>query len=533
MRIMQKGLRLSVLALLCGALHMPCWSQEDGIAELKRAIDALREENRALIKRLEALESQRADPAAPAATRPGAPDAHAQGQLEQRVKELESGKIAQEDAVRSIIRDSIATRGPKINEAASLGGTLSARVARDRDFTGTRNSTLGLTSIDFEFDIKMSDWATGHMKIDYVDGTGLRFQTERGTFQSVDRLTVDTGFIVLGNQQKFPPLLSLGRMVLPFGTSTGHPVTDALSINSAVTVDAFEMRHNAIGLNIGFPTPTLKPRTPPVYAPPVRPQVIYPVLSEIGRSMGYNPPPVRPQRPAPLVEDPAQPPYSAGVYLYDGATPGGNLKHVGATIGLRDKGNCGRRYEGIKGIGLCPWGYDFALSYNSSVFNSQFLESEYDTFLPQIGRIPGLATSLRSALGPFSLVLEWNSAMRTARFRDDAGAPIAIKPSAWQISLGYQLGWNPWVKEIGAQGSYVSIGYSQSRDLYGAQKLFDVTPTRVGFVPRQRWLLTFGEWVVDGVRFAVEVSRNQDYAIAQGGTGRSANGIAAQLTYAW
>ena len=458
---------------------------------------------------------------------------HRPGPLEQRVKELESAKTAQEDAVRSIIRDTVATRGPKINEAASLGGTLSTRVARERDFTGTRNSTLGLTTIDLEFDIKMSEWATGHMKIDYIDGTAVRFQSERGTFQGVDRLAVDTGFILLGNQQKFPPILSLGRMVLPFGTSTGHPVTDALSINSAVTVDAFEMRHNAIGLNFGFPTPTLRPRIPPVTAPPIRPQVIYPVVNGLGRSFGYDPPPVRPARLTPLVEDPTQPPYSAGVYLYDGLTPGGNSKHFGATLGYRDKGNCGRRYEDISGIGACPWAFDAALSYNSSVFNSTFLETEYDTFLPQIKRVPGMAASLRSALGPFSLVTEWNSATKVARFRDDARTQIVMKPSAWQVSLGYQLGWNPWVKEIGAQGSYVSIGFSQSHDLFGVKKTFDVTTSRVGFVPKQRLLLTFGEWVVDGVRFAVEYSRNQDYSIGQGGTGRSTNGVTAQLTYAW
>jgi hypothetical protein len=322
-------------------------------------------------------------------------------------------------------------------------------------------------------------------------------------------------------------------MVLPFGTSTGHPVTDALSISSAVTVDAFEMRHNAIGLNFGFPTPQLKPRTPPVFASPVRPQVIYPVLEDFGRRLGYSPPPARPTKPAPLVQDPAPPSYSVGVYLYDGLTPGGNLKHTGATLGYRAKGDCGKRYEDMSAIGLCPWGMDFAVSYNSSVFNSQFLEKEYDTFLPQIGRVPGVATSLRSALGPFSVVAEWNSATREARFRDDSRALIVMKPSAWQLSLGYQLGWNPWIKEIGAQGTYLSLAYSHSTDLFGAKKLFDVTTTRVGFLPRERILFTFGEWIVDGVRFSLEYSHNRDYGINKGGSGRSTNGVAAMLTYAW
>jgi hypothetical protein len=144
-----------------------------------------------------------------------------------------------------------------------------------------------------------------------------------------------------------------------------------------------------------------------------------------------------------------------------------------------------------------------------------------------------VAASMRSAMGPFSLVAEWNSATREARFRDDSRKNIVMKPSAWQVSLGYQLGWNPWVKEIGAQGSYVSVAYSHTSDFFGVKKLFDVANIRAGSLPKDRMLFTFGEWIVDGVRFALEYSRNRDYSIGQGGTGRSTNGVSAMLTYAW
>ncbi|MDC8756617.1 hypothetical protein [Janthinobacterium fluminis] len=508
------GIRRGAALLLCALPHILCRADDaDAIAELKRAVASLREENRALTRRLDALAEQRA------------------GGLDQRVQELESAKIAQEDAVRAIIRDSLSKVGPKINEAAALGGTLSARLARDKDFSGARNSALGLGSIDFELDIKMSEWASGHIKIDYLNGQGAA--PIQGSAAPLDRLAVDTGYITLGNQQKFPPLLSIGRMVLPFGTSTGHPVTDALSVGSALTVDAFEMRHNAIGLNFAFPTPPLLPRSPPVIAPAVKPQLFYPIVRALAHGMGYAPPPARPAAPTPQPEETPPPTYSAGVYVYEGLTPGGNSRHFGASLGYRAKGHCGRPYEELRGIGVCPWAVDLALSYNSSVFNSLFLGSEYAAHLGQIGRVPGVAASIRSTLGPFALVGEWNSATRPARFRNDAGAPLAIRPAAWQISLGYQLGWNPWVREIGAQGSYLSIGYSRSRDLAGTTRMLDTTPTRFGFLPRQRLLLTFGEWVVDGVRFSIEYSRDWDYAPDQGGSGRTASGLAAMLTYAW
>ena len=47
------------------------------------------------------------------------------------------------------------------------------------------------------------------------------------------------------------------------------------------------------------------------------------------------------------------------------------------------------------------------------------------------------------------------------------------RPGAWQVQLGYQFGWNPYVEVVGAQGTYLAIGYSESRDLAGATRLID------------------------------------------------------------
>ena len=123
--------------------------------------------------------------------------------------------------------------------------------------------------------------------------------------------------------------------------------------------------------------------------------------------------------------------------------------------------------------------------------------------------------------------------MKAARFTDDLSKPINIKPTAWQISLGYQLDWNPWVESIGAQGSFLALGYSESRDLAGVSRVVDSVTSRVGFVPKKRLLLTAGEWVLDGVKLAIEHSRNWDYTISEGGTGKTANGLFTTLTYTW
>ena len=121
------------------------------------------------------------------------------------------------------------------------------------------------------------------------------------------------------------------------------------------------------------------------------------------------------------------------------------------------------------------------------------------------------------------------------RFRavDDVGTPILITPEAWQVQWAYQFDWNPSVEVIGAQGTYFVMGYSESEDLAGATRIIDLVPTRVGFVPEKRYSVGVGEWVMPGVRVAVEYSHTVDYSVAEGGTGNSADGVFTQVTLEW
>ena len=529
-------IRVTAAALLSTAPVLVAWAADaDDIAALKRALAALREENRALAKRLETLETGNSNraPSKEAGIAQAAPSDKERDRLEQRVNELERSKAAQEDAVRTIIRDSVATLGSKINESVSLGGTLTLGASRNREFSGERKSTLGLNGLDFQFEVQVSDWALGHIKLDYVDGKNQLFTTAGGQAAPVDRINVDTAYLTLGDAQRFPLTLNMGRMVLPFGISTGRPVADTLSITNPTTVEVFEMNNNALMLGAAFPTPALKPPTPAVFAPPVQPLVLAPLFGALGRGLGYQPSPLKPRRPSPLSLAPEHAPFDAGLLFYEGQTPGGIRKHFGATAGYRAKGNCGRRYEELAGSGFCPWAVNVDVNYNSSIFNSRFLRTEYAPFLNKIERVPAIAASVKANLGPMAVIGEWNGATKRAHFTDDSGAAVAIQPRAWQLSLGYQLDWNPWVQEIGAQGTYLAIGYSQSSDLAGVQRLVEGVQTRVGFVPKRRLLLTAGEWVVDGLRVVLELSRDWDYSLSEGGTGKTGSGIATTLTYSW
>jgi hypothetical protein len=141
--------------------------------------------------------------------------------LEQRVRELELGKAAQEDAVRSIIGDSLAKVGSKINEFVTFGGALEVTAGHSTDFTGHSTDSVTLSTAELDFEIKVNEWMTGNLIFQYDTGSSILFPTTTGFNASVDRVTVDRGTITFGDVQRFPLYVKVGRDVLGYGTSTG------------------------------------------------------------------------------------------------------------------------------------------------------------------------------------------------------------------------------------------------------------------------------------------------------------------------
>ncbi len=532
---------VAIFAALCAPSHAADPRDAD-IAAMKRAIDELRSQNNALANRLATLEAEKAtkDAAVPRA----ADNATAQpppvadtDDLARRVKELEITKTAQEDATRAIISDSFSKVGSKINEAVTFGGAVEMLAGRSKDFSGASKSTLQLNTAELDFDIQASPWATLKLKLEYVDGSNLLFASTRGFDAGVDRFNLDTAEISIGDVQRFPLVLKAGRMNLAFGSSTGVHRSDVLSIESPLTTDAFELRRNAVGVGFGLPTPALTRAALPVVAPAVRPLLLGPLVGAFGTQLGYTPPPVRIKPPTAISLPPDAPPFYGSLFFYEGHNIGAQRsfhRNINARLGYRAGGHCGRPYSELHSSDFCPWALDFNVDYNSSVFDSRFLEAEYRPFLAQIGAVRGVASTLKLSLGPVLLAGEWNGAINRAVFTDDIGTQFRIKPSAWQVSAGYQFDWNPWVETIGGQGTHVSVGYSRSNDLAGgATQLIGTERNRVGSLPRSRLTLTAGEWVLEGLKVQLEYSRIQDYSTSEGGTGASGNGVQMTLTYAW
>jgi len=558
------------------ALLVPSYAaaaESEDMAALQRMLRELKAENRKLSGRLSALEGasaarrtgpapaqERSAPAATAAKRaaavqparivqpapaatappvlpePNLSEAAAKRPLNERVKELEIGWAANENATRQIIRDSLSKTGPKINSFLSLSGVVEGLASRTGSFTGPTQENLSLGTAELDFDIKLSDWLTGALVLHFDNGTGAIFPTGNQPVVptniagvGVDRFTLDRTHISVGDLMQFPIAARFGVEVLHFGTSTGVARLDTLSIGTPLTTEVFENRQTAGGLEFAWPTPPRQPPPAPVVVPRVSPLVVAPAVSQLMRWLGYTPLPERPFRPTPVTFpfDPA--PFYGSVMTYKGSEsiiPGRTkIDDYNASLGFRTRGHCGVPYDQLTDSLICPWTLDFHVDYNTSVFESRFLHTSYLPFLNQIGRIPGVAASLKTSFGPFAFVGEVNAAVQDARFVDGLGIARNMMPMTWQASIAYQFDWNPWITEIGAQGDFISVGYSGSKDMAGVSILQNGIPTRIGFVPQHRLFLTGGEWVMDGLKVAVEYSANWDYPVSSGGTGKVAHGV--------
>jgi hypothetical protein len=439
--------------------------------------------------------------------------ARLQDQLEQRIRELQAAQTAQEDATRQIIRDATSSLGSQINQFVAFGGTFEVATGWLKSPRSRPETFLEIATAETDFEIQANDWTLGSLILEYVGNA----------------IDVDTAFLTVGDPQRLPPFATVGRIILPFGISTGDPVADVLTLEDPLTIEAFEFREMGVLIGAGFPTRRLAPAAPPVAPPRVEPRTLNPFFRAISRGFGYNAPPAPP--PTPVTPPPAPPLFNVGVVLYQGATSAATNGRFnwGATAGLVKKWDCGRSYDEGWSPFSCPISLDVDVDYISSIFDSRMLGAEYRPHLNQIRFVRGMASSVKAAVGALSFVGEWNGALDRARFVDGSGTLVTMKPSAWQVSLAYQFDWNPWVEAIGAQGTYLAVSHSRSEDLAG----FSQGGRRTGFVPRRRYSLSAGEWIMEGFRLAIDYSREEDYPRNQGGTGDASEGIRLMLTYAW
>ncbi len=218
-KTLNRTLTMATLGSLCllspSLLHAAAPSKGE-IDQLKQQVQQLMQQNQQLNQRLTDMEKS-------VQTQPAAPDQ----------------KIAEEEKVRhkSMIEEEVAHQvkekgGPNINEFVSLSGSIEGDYKLGKDFQGDHSSEFVLDTVELIFDLKVTDWATGKIVVDY-DG------------DDEDRFYLDEANITLGKTETVPFFLTGGKIYAPFGDFSTNMIQDPLTqtlgeINPKGVIAGFE-----------------------------------------------------------------------------------------------------------------------------------------------------------------------------------------------------------------------------------------------------------------------------------------------------
>ncbi len=177
--------------------------------ELEAAVKALIEQNKALAKRLQEVESELA-----------------------RLKAGEAAPTAQEVKVEK-------EEETAWNQRVQINGLLEFGAAYQRvDGEGGsyEESDLAMTTLELDMDVDVNSWVKAQAVLLYEDPTFENDETS---------LDVDSATITLGQNEKTPFSLTVGKMYLPFGSLNTHFPDDPL-IDVPLALEMGEINEKAI-----------------------------------------------------------------------------------------------------------------------------------------------------------------------------------------------------------------------------------------------------------------------------------------------
>lgn len=141
-------------------------------------------------------------------------------QLNQRITDMEKNAQAVPPA-KAAIEEEVTRQlgekkpGPQINDFVSLSGSIEGDYKLGKDKVGDSSSEFVLDTVELIMDIKVVDWATGKIVIDY-DGDDEDFY-------------LDEANITLGKTEEYPFFLTAGKVYVPFGDFSTNMIQDPLT----------------------------------------------------------------------------------------------------------------------------------------------------------------------------------------------------------------------------------------------------------------------------------------------------------------
>lgn len=212
-KTLNRTLALTAVGMLClfNTIPVQAANAASEMEQFKQQVQQLMQQNQQLNQRLTEMEKKNASPASPAAER--APSAE---------HELERNKTVIEQEVARQIKEK---QGQGINQYVSLSGSIEGDYKLGKDFAGNHSSEFVLDTVDLIFDIKVTDWATGKVVVEY-DGT-----------EGNEDLYIDEAHITLGKTETFPFFLTGGKIYAPFGDFSTNMIQDPLTLTVGEIVE--------------------------------------------------------------------------------------------------------------------------------------------------------------------------------------------------------------------------------------------------------------------------------------------------------
>jgi len=188
--------------------------------------------------------------------------------------------------------------------------------------------------------------------------------------------------------------------------------------------------------------------------------------------------------------------FSSAVYLFKGTNKEDN--------GTADKvDNFGLT------LGFAGEGYAFGLGYINDIGDSDSLQDALGTN-DVLAHVAGQTVNAMFELGSITLIGEYLAAADKFETGELAFKGQGAEPKAWNIELAYAF-------DLAGKGATLAVGYQGTEEALALE------------LPETRTLATLSVGMMENTTLSFELAQDEDYAVADGGTGKSANTVTAQL----
>ncbi|MDA3969741.1 MAG: LbtU family siderophore porin [Desulfobulbaceae bacterium] len=113
-----------------------------------------------------------------------------------------------------------------INDHVDLSALVEVEASSAKAFDKSKSSDIALATVEIGLDGQVSEWSSAHILLKYEEG------------EDNDHVFIDEGTITLGNIEKFPFMLTAGKMYVPFGAYNSNMISDPLTLEFGETNDS-------------------------------------------------------------------------------------------------------------------------------------------------------------------------------------------------------------------------------------------------------------------------------------------------------